>query len=442
MKRLTKNHLISLIEVCATNGLHDVAHTSVCRLLRKHHISMERTHVPFPVIFCLLAVIFAIASTTRAKDMPVLYGSDTLTAEIETIHVGENRTVSYAVTNSTEKLLIIEDIESSCDCMTVLEHPSQIEPQGVGKVRINLFGEEKGTYAFAVALQFEDGSQRYLIAQVIVKEKSTLKEPPASVSMAPPRVGKKWYPGKPKPIVPEVMRRVTRSSDRSLYTSLESVQSRVLNKTIRVIDLRTSDKYQRCRLPDSLNMTPVEARAKSFLKNGQVLLVDEGWGRRDTERACAAIRKAGNAGCHILFGGINAWVHSGNRTDGPGISPGKLTVITPREFLAVRGLDSWVVLTENETTIKETQRWLPETVAALPELNSSAKRLLLLGSTHELNNRLPENTVLFTLEGGIAAIEEEYRRMTAMRYTQTRKTSSRISSKRWQILKSGCGCGG
>ena len=398
------------------------------------------THI-VPDILCLSTMLVTLASAEITNEMPMLCGSDTLTVDLGTLHVGENRTVSYSVTNSTEKLLVIDEIESSCDCMTVLEHPFSIEPQDVGKVLINIFGEKDGSYAFAVALQFEDGSQRYLVAQVSVKEKSALKEAPATVTMAPPRVGKKWYPGKPKPIAPEVLRRVTRNNASSLYTTLKDVRSSVLNGDIRVVDLRSEQKFRQCRLPGSLNMTPVEARTKAFLKRGPVLLVDEGWGRTDTERACAAIQKAGNADCFILFGGINIWVHNGNNTEGPGISLGKIAVVSPREFLSVRGLDSWVIFTESGQSHEKARKWLPESIKEIPATGTQLRRLLLLDDTKVTNNLLSGNTVLFRLEGGIAAIEKEYRKMTAMRYTQTHTTSSKISTKRWQVLKSGCGCG-
>ena len=427
MKRSSINITERQAEACTTNMISLVVHISVCRLL---------------AFLSLLTAFISIAPASSAEEIPLLYGKDTLAADIGTLLVGENRNVSYSVTNTTDKLLIIEEVESTCDCMTVLEYPSQIAPQGEEKVLINLFGEEEGKYAFAVALQFNNGSQRYLVAQVSVKEAEAKEKARPEATMVPPRVGKKWYPGKPKPIAPEVMRRITRYSENSLYTTLNDVQSSVRKRAVRVIDLRSAESFRQCRLPGSLNMTPVEARTKSFLRKGHVLLVDEGWGRKDTERACIAIRKAGNSDCHILFGGINAWVHNGNRTEGPGTAPEKLAVISPSDFLSVRGLDTWVVLDDKKTSFERTRKWLPETVAGLPDFKNSPKRLLLLGKNKNTLKNLPENAVLFSLKGGIAAIEKEYRRMTAMRYTQTRTTSSRISAKRWQILKSGCGCGG
>jgi hypothetical protein len=364
-------------------------------------------------------VAVALLLTSRAvADTEMLHqaelGVDAVVADLGSLSVGENRLHLFAVTNRLRTAMRLLKVETSCDCLTVVEYPQTIAPGKVGEVLMNVYGEKPGAFAFAAAFQLADGSQRFLVAQVVVGGQSGAPRETTPGTAAAPRV--------------------TRSRDRTLYRTLSEARDDVLEGRVRVVDLRPRAAFAQIRLPDALNMTPAVARSKGFLRRGPVLLVDEGWGCDATERVCSAIRAAGNTECSILLGGINAWVRDGARFSGLGKRVGDVTRISPREFLGVRGYDDWVVAGD----VEQTRRWLPESVPVDTVVVDPWQRVLVVDAA-----AIPEGLTaacVYTLDGGIAALQREYRDMTAMRNSHTRTSSRRITGKRWEVIRAGCGC--
>ena len=363
------------------------------------------------------------------------FGPDACVVDLGKLAVGENRAYEFVFTNATPEVMRVRAVETSCDCLTVLDYPVEVPAGALGQTTVNVFAEKPGDFAFAAAMELETGAQRFFVAQVTVVPASPVAAAPA---VAPSRVSRAWRPGGARPIDAEVLQRVVRNRDRALYRSLdEALVTAVRGGTCRVVDLRGEAEHAAQAIPGSLNIPPAAVPVKAFLLRGPVLLVDEGWGGNAAERACSGLRKAGNAECAILLGGMAAWVQHGGALCGAAPSPKALQSLTPREFLGVRGYDDWLVAYAVADP-GAVARLLHEAVPLSEVRPEPGQRVLLLDS--EALPPLAAGAVGYQLRGGLAALENEFRDMTAMRHRQTLSTTRRVAGRRWEVIRAGCGC--
>ena len=388
------------------------------------------------IVTSTLACWAALAAAAAAPTAPGAdFGPDACVADLGRMAVGENRTRDFAFTNATPAALRVRAVEPSCDCLTVLDYPGELAAGAVGSVVVNVFAEKPGDFAFAVALEFEGGAQRYFVTQVTVAPAAPAAAAP---DVAPGRVSKALRLGAARPIDPEVLQRVARTRDRSLYRALDAdLVKSIQAGAWRVVDLRGEAAYAAHAIPGALNIPAAAVPTKNFLHRGPVLLVDEGWGGAATERACRGLRAAGNEESAVLLGGMAAWVQHGGALSGAAPSPAALQRLTPREFLGVRGYDDWVVA-QASTNAAAVARLLHEAVPLADVRPKPWQRVLLLEG--DVAPPPAAGAVCFSLQGGIAALEREFRDMTAMRHSQTLSTARKVTGRRWEVLRSGCGC--
>ena len=363
------------------------------------------------------------------------YGPDACVANLGQMTVGENRVHQFSITNATPAVLRVRAVETSCDCLTVLGYPLEVAAGGVAETAVNVFAEKPGDFAFAAVMELEGGAQRFLVTQVAVVPAAGADATPA---VAPSRVSRAWRPGSPRPIDAEVLQRVARNRDRALYRALDGgLLEAVREGRCRVVDLRGASEHAAQAIPGALNIPPAAVPVKAFLLRGPVLLVDEGWGGPAAERACAGLRQAGNAESAILLGGMAAWVQHGGALTGTAPSPKGLQSLTPLDFLGVRGFDDWRVA-YTATNSEAVARLLHEAAPLAAIRPESGQRVLLLDG--DVPPPLPAGAVGFCLRGGLPALENAFRDMTAMRHRQTLSTTRRVTGRQWEVLRSGCGC--
>lgn len=367
---------------------------------------------------------------------PALFGPDAQVVELGTLAVGESRLQLFAWTNATPATARVRAVESSCDCLAILDYPRELESGAVGLVIVNVFGEKPGDFAYAAALELEDGTQRFFVTQVRVPAPAGVALP--APLLAPSRVARTWRPGAPQPIDPEVMRRVTYARDRALYRLPDTaLLAAVRGGAIRVVDLRAAEAVAAQSIPGALNILPSAVPEKGFLRQGPVLLVDEGWGGVTAERACRGLRAAGNGEAAILQGGMAAWARLGGALTGTAVAPASLSQISPRAFLGVRGGDDWVVA-YGGTNAAAAARLLHEAVPLAAARPAAWQRLLLLDG--DATPPAAAGAVVFHLQGGLDALAREYRELTAMRHSQTLSTTRQVTGRRWEVIRAGCGC--
>ena len=379
----------------------------------------------------MLSSVAWAGSTNNAANMLDLghLGADTVFAELGKMKVGENRQHVFVFTNTVNKALTVTKADTSCECLTVLSYPSKIPAGAAGEVVVKVFGEAAGDFAYAAALEFDDKSQRYFISNVDVTATGRIAGAHAPLAQALPPAS--------------VIRRAVLPRDRSLYKQLAEARVSVDLKRVRVVDVRPAEMFAGLHIAGAMNMTAADVSSKPFMRQGEVLMVDEGLGSAATESACRKLRAAGNPNCWILLGGMNAWMRAGASAQGAGTGLRAVQTISPSDYLAVRGFDDWAVSLTNVTR-EAVSRLLPEaTSAAGASATGDWRRVLIVDPDGKgMMKPLPvvQGAAVFWLDGGLAALEQEYRNIAAMKHSQKRTTDLRITGKRWEKMRSGCGC--
>lgn len=101
-----------------------------------------------------------------------------------------------------------------------------------------------------------------------------------------------------------------------------------------VVDVRSADKFQKVRIPQSINLTRSELLATGALQSRSLLIVDQGFSRTALARMCAKAEAEGFRNFRVLLGGLAAWRASGKQLEGLPEHVADLNSIEPREFLA------------------------------------------------------------------------------------------------------------
>ena len=133
-----------------------------------------------------------------------------------------------------------------------------------------------------------------------------------------------------------------------------------------------------------------------------------------------------------------AWAQRGGALAGAAPVPEELARLTPREFLGVRGYDDWVVAYASTNRAADVSRLLHEAVPASAAQADPWQRVLL--PEDGAAPAAAPGSVCFRLSGGLAALEREFRDMTAMRHSETKSTSRKVTGRRWEVIRAGCGC--
>ena len=115
--------------------------------------------------------------------------------------------------------------------------------------------------------------------------------------------------------------------------SLAVTAAELLNKTkqdrrMTIVDVRSSEEFERLRIPGSINVALHAVKAKAYLKTQPFTLVGVGFEWRDLESECNRLELSGFKPS-ILFGGLVAWQSQGGPLEGD-----RLLVATYKEIPA------------------------------------------------------------------------------------------------------------
>jgi rhodanese-related sulfurtransferase len=92
-----------------------------------------------------------------------------------------------------------------------------------------------------------------------------------------------------------------------LAISAESVLQKLKEKReIILIDVRNSKKFEKFRIPGSINIPLFAIKTKTFLKSKPLVLINEGYSYSQLEQECMILRNSGFK-ASILDGGIYYW---------------------------------------------------------------------------------------------------------------------------------------
>lgn len=111
-----------------------------------------------------------------------------------------------------------------------------------------------------------------------------------------------------------------------------------------VVDLRSAEKFDKARLPRSLNLQPFALKSHKEWKSRTLVLVDEGHAPAELMAQVAALRTAGFGDVRALEGGIAAWVRQGGSVEGVEDHAVEVAQITPVEFTRSQRNGRWRVV--------------------------------------------------------------------------------------------------
>lgn len=160
---------------------------------------------------------------------------------------------------------------------------------------------------------------------------------------------------------------------------LRQVRRAIINSDIRVIDVRSSEAYQRAHIPGSLNLPEYAIRAKAFLKREHLLLLNNGQSIKALADTCQRLKSDGYKKVSVLAGGIKAWINSGLSIDTDHGPLQTLDRISPRQLVQAQLGQPWVFVTsiEDVESVQKTlrnQNVYPNTIHA-SEFKALVKQL-------------------------------------------------------------------
>ncbi len=229
-----------------------------------------------------------------------------------------------------------------------------------------------------------------------------------------------------------------------------------------LIDTRSKEKFEKARIPGSLHMELYSIKTKGFLKEKDVVIVDDGFRLFAPLNECIRLKKeAGFKSVHVLYGGIQAWIDSGGKIEGINAGfPAKNTFKEPLLLFEERDMADWVVLDlfgEKERIKRLFPKW---SVVAIPltkdtnkiekslkkAINRTRKKkgdlmryLVFLNGTSakDILSKVDGDHLVFAYEGTLSSYESFLKEQA-----QILKAKSKIERKREKEgLRKPCGCG-
>ncbi len=126
-----------------------------------------------------------------------------------------------------------------------------------------------------------------------------------------------------------------------------------------LVDIRSREAFERCRIPGSINVPLAFVRTRTFLKAAPLVLVSRGYGQRFMETPCRRLRAAGFEAA-IMLGGLSAWHQAGGKLAGDLTSLDLAPSITPQRFFQEKDAPYWLLV----STSPDPVRGLPAPFAA------------------------------------------------------------------------------
>jgi len=149
----------------------------------------------------------------------------------------------------------------------------------------------------------------------------------------------------------------TDPSHRNLYASVTSVLHKMKQNTL-LVDVRSHQAYEKVNIPDSINVPLFAVKTKAFLKGRSLVLVNEGYNRRQLEVECGKLRAAG-FDVSILMGGLNAWREKGLKFRGDLFAVRAFAEVSPRDFYGEKDGPDHAVIDISRIQSPESQRLVP-----------------------------------------------------------------------------------
>lgn len=340
-----------------------------------------------------------------------------------TAGVGDRLTNRFLLRNSGTGPIMAQSATPSCDCIQVLQWPTNVEAGATGVVEILFVPDKVGEVDYRVYVTTSDPDPpgiEFAIQGVVT-----------SAPMA--KVERDW----------------------TLYLGPEAAGKVVENPDgVTWVDVRSAEAYGRSRIPGSLQIPLYAVKTKGFLRNQRVVMVDEGYGSFALEEECRKLRELGFSDLSIWYGGLNAWRQLGGKLDGDGelgiyrVPPIALHDIAySADWLVVdidgdatNGVEESVAIPFDASMKERFVSALNSAIEARPQTAS----VLIATDTGENYGAIAEtagkvNAFVFYLEGGWAAGQVHQQMMGAARHSRTVISQGARTAGGGTTRSGGCG---
>jgi len=223
------------------------------------------------------------------------------------------------------------------------------------------------------------------------------------------------------------------------------------HEDILLVDVRSTDEFEKLHIPGSVNIPLFAIKTKAFLKSESLILVDEGYHCSKLERACETLRRLGFK-VSYLRGGLYYWSRTGGPLKGDIFSRSGLNKIPAHVFLEEQDYARWVVIDISPADSSGNSPLFPHLVS-LPYLNNSKEFVPRLkeilskykdnpslsvlivdekGNQYDQIERLLEQTEysVFFLKGGLAEYRQVLKQQAVIRQAKhhSKKTVKRCAN--------------
>lgn len=337
---------------------------------------------------------------------------------IELGQVAMNTPVKHSVTfkNADSRNAVrIEKVETSCECLRVLNYPAEVAPNSSAEIAYELKPDAPGLFGYELTVTPSSGEKQVFVLGVAVPDVAASDHLGLSARTVQPR-------------------------DSSLY--LSSAEILTMNARPEFVDVRSTAEYEQCHIPGALNLPHYFIATKKYLKSSPLVLVDGGWGDSGLEQTAQELKAAGFAQVQILHGGLAAWRTAGGQTEGtmPGLP--SLSEMSAADYLRNRNYQDWVVVDLRETAPFTLPESLPLAFYGKPEPFVSAlsaltqkgpKRILIVDNDgrgySEVRRVLSgwSGATVFYLQDGMQGIEKQLKLMEASAKSRTETLTTRTA---------------
>ena len=191
-----------------------------------------------------------------------------------------------------------------------------------------------------------------------------------------------------------------RKRDPAFAISVESVLRKLKKKEkIALIDVRNREKFEKIRIPGSINLPLFAIKTKTFLKHKPLILINDGYHYSPLEREYKRLKDSGFTAIWILNGGLKAWREKGATLKGNIFAQKELNKVSPQIFFEEKNDESCIVIDVSKLKNQETLYLIPQAIA-VPFIDNTKKFVSSIKRVMEKHEKIPFLSFLILNENG------------------------------------------
>lgn len=278
----------------------------------------------FIVGVIVFAVYFIRDKESKTHDFGVISTSDVVRHE-------------FKVANNSSEPLHILRVTASCDCTTVKRFSPRILAGSQGVFYVELKPNGPGALEVELEVEFKNASNRsyYLKAMAVADAEKTSQIAQAEAKID--RLRKEGF------FIGAALLRTQWGDKRDKRDKKDGQASKELRE-LKIVDTRSAYKFQLGHIPNSLNMPIHRIRSSSFLKNKDIVIVDNGHASESLMGEVKWLRENGFKSVKVLEGGIRSWKNVRGKLNGVDLKSPSLASLSPVQVREVLGRKDWNIV--------------------------------------------------------------------------------------------------